>query len=1284
MLNRIMAESVEPIRVRLFVRKLAIVFVSIVVLFGGAHLFLYYKATSLLKAFVERVSNGSFSATAEKVRLGYLPYRIKAINIKFFPLDSSTSRTYHINADTLQLRLNSLAPILFYNSLEVDEVRLVRPMVLVRSDGSNSPRGEVRFNIPIKEIQDGLFKSLDFLQVDRCVIEDGGFKLTRTDIQENLAVNHINLSIDSLLAAKKGIVNPMGDTVGANILLSINQPDIEIPDSNYRVDVDRLEMDTKRNRFTIDELRFSRTKEDDAFDTLKLSSVSLRRLNWELFLHSGIIELDSVIVKNGLAQLDLTDRFIFQKRKDKPGNEKKEVDVPLIVHYASIQQVSYKLRSRRKSGLFTMLLDGDSLLVRGLTLLDTTKQPLHLKSLSLNVRNYYDQDDKKTYFAGFDQLFIKDNNLNIKNYRIIPLKKEGFSANNRIEVPFVRMYGYDLGGLLQGRLQANRLEVVEPRIVVDILGKKNASDSVKDDRGKPLFDALHRLQPTLDIGQLGIKNARIILQPRTNIADTIIISELSTEIDVDRLLSANNLEDLMKITEGVKSDGFFITGNRFEFRVSGADVSPLNNYLGMKRLQGHLESGLQMDLQHVQVKGKPGEMMIPVDGKLNFAGVSIASGEIVVTANKRDSIAAQKKPAPALYIDSVVTGQLKLTLKNKKGVTSSVENLALNVTGLVVDNKHVGWIDALVEGGGLRTSVGGTPITAEVWHGSFPGSFTLEGLKVWPNARNLFGVTAMVPRAEVKNGIQSFGWRHNAIDELVVIQPKLRWALASAPGNPKAINPPLPIFIPNISVIAPDLDGYRITKTGEKRHSAVKGGFIELNGVDFFYKQPDEVSVEGLSLSLPKPVIEISDSWTARPGSVRMLGNNIVWKKGQLPKGIMDSVVVHGMGHLPIFKDDKQRLEIGVAGISNWYFPSPTDSFIFKLANGPDWWIGGANYRFKGKNGDLNVYNASARRTNRTISFDSLVLKPYLDRDSFWRSFQYEKDYITLKLGHTVVNNFRPSSLDLKGALLESMVVKDLDIYAARDKRFEDDTVAYRYLLAKTLQNLPYDFTLDSLKVLSGKVTYHEISPKSGLLGSVNIENLHGGMYNIHTKPSYYHDSLVLDFYGRLFGQAPLHLYFSQPYLDSLQAFRFRVGLGKWQMAAANQLLAPLNSIEFRRGVSDTMWLDAWANDRFAYGWMGFDYNRLSIGLLKDGKDRDYFMSGPTNMMANLILKNNNMGKATPFYVERLRNKATFNYWGKMLSTAMMGNLGMPGKKKAAKKAIRKENLPKQRPENKK
>jgi hypothetical protein len=310
-----------------------------------------------------------------------------------------------------------------------------------------------------------------------------------------------------------------------------------------------------------------------------------------------------------------------------------------------------------------------------------------------------------------------------------------------------------------------------------------------------------------------------------------------------------------------------------------------------------------------------------------------------------------------------------------------------------------------------------------------------------------------------------------------------------------------------------------------------------------------------------------------------------------------------------------------------------------------------------------------------------MVMKPYLERDSFWKSFAIEKDYITVKFGSSVINNFMPATLDLKGLHLQSMYVKDAELYAARDKRYPDDTVVYRNLLANQFGELPYDFTIDTFGVLNGKITYHEISPKSGLPGSLDIDKLYGNVYHIYTRPTMNSDSLIMDFRGNFFGQASMHLYFAQPYLDSLQAFRFKVNLGKWDLKAANQLLAPLNSIEFKRGISDSLWLEGWANNNYAYGWMGFYYNRLKLGILKNGKDREYFMAGPTNLMVNLILKNNNHGKPTPFYVDRLQDKATFNYWGKMMSTAMMGNLGMPGKKKAARKAMRKENLPKERPE---
>lgn len=1273
-----MSEGVQPIPFRSVFRALGMLFLALLLVFGGLHLFIFYRANALLKAFVEEVSDGNYTANSQSLRFAYLPFRIKAARIHFYPLDTSGShRLYDLRADSLQMKLSSLVPLLFYNSLDVKEVRLVKPMIEVLSDANVNDKGGGRFNIPIKEIQDGLLKSLDLLRVNKCIIKDGGFKLMQRQNNQYLAINHIDLTIDSLLASKKGLVSPAGDTVMAYIILNVNRPDIQIPDTNYLVDVDRLMVDTRKNIFEIDELRFSRNKKSRAFDSLKLSSISLRGLNWDYFLNRGIIEFDSVRVKNGLAEIDLTDRFIFQKRTEaEKKTQQANVSLPIILHHATVQQVSYKLRSRRKEGTFTILLDGDSLLVKEFYLLDSAVQPVQVGSLSLNVRNYNDEDDKKTYKAGFDRLTIQDDDLNIINYKIVPIRRKGFSANNLVDVPSLRLYNYNFSRLLQGQLEASRLDLMNPTIVIDVMGKKQLPIE-KAGGMQPFFEALHRLQPTLDIDQLGIHNGKIILQPRNSSTDTIVISQLSTDIDVERLLSANSIEDLMRVTEGIQSDGFFITGNRFQFKISGALASPVNNYLGMNRLQGTLESGLVLDLDHVQIIGKSGEMMIPVDGRLNLSRVSVASGDVMITSGRVSLSGEGRKKAPVLNIDSLNTGNLSMTYINKKGLASTIRRLALDITGLHVDNANVSWIDALIEGAELGTGSGRSNLKTGFWYGSLPGTFTLEQVKVWPQASASFGITLDIPKVEIRNNIRSLNLNRHSFDETVVFQPRVRWTADTAKEKNESYESLPALYIPKLTILNPDLDGDILTNGKTKRRLTVQGGDVRVTDLDLFYSYPSTVLSRSFSFFSPKTEVEVNNNWTVRPSSVRFAGSNLLWKKGELPSGFADSAEIEGVGSIPVFKDSLHRLDIGTAGITGWPFPMSTDSFIFKLTNGPEWWVKGVNYAFQGKRYQLNVSNASATRNNRAISFDSLTLKPLMDRDSFWRSWPFQKDFITLKLGSGYIHDFQPLHPDIKkGARIRSIDVQELELIAARDKQLPDDTVTYRPLLAGQITSIPFDLRIDSVMMQNSSVYYHEISPKSKLEGTLSLTDLHGGIFNVLTRGPYPADSLVLDVRGRLFNTAPIQLRYVQPYQDSLQSFRFTVGFGKWQMNAANTLLAPLNSIEFRRGVSDTMWLTAYGNQQFAYGWMGHRYQKLRLGLLKNGYDRNYFMSGATNAFTNMFLINNNRGNATPFFVNRVQNKMVFNYWGRILREGMMGNMGMPGKKKQARKAMRKEHIP--------
>jgi hypothetical protein len=382
-----------------------------------------------------------------------------------------------------------------------------------------------------------------------------------------------------------------------------------------------------------------------------------------------------------------------------------------------------------------------------------------------------------------------------------------------------------------------------------------------------------------------------------------------------------------------------------------------------------------------------------------------------------------------------------------------------------------------------------------------------------------------------------------------------------------------------------------------------------------------------------------------------------------------------------LFKDSLKSLRINTVKLSGWEYPFPTDSILFRLDKTAPWWLEGIDFSSKGKNDSFNVYNLHASNTKKEISFDSLHFAPLLDRDSFWASQPFQKDYITLHTGKGTLYNWKQSGSSLAGGQMQKLLLNDFALTAARDKRYPVDTIPYRPLLARKLQDIPIDLTIDTIEIADGSITYHEIGDKWGLEGEFLMDNISGFAYGFTTMENTTKDSLIMDIRARMFGAAPMGLQFAQSYADSLQSFRFDVQLGSWRMAAANALIAPLNSFEFTRGHADTMWLQGWGNDYYAYGWTGFGYRRMRMGVLKEGYRRNYFLSGPTKFFTNVILKNNNTGQITPFYVDRVREKAIFNYWSKMVSGAMTGSMGVPGQKKKARKGMRKQGISSKRDE---
>lgn len=1257
-------------------RFLLPVLIPLVLLLLG-HIYLHYRAGAILKAVVEKISDGKYSVRSKNFRIGYFPLRITSKKIELFPLQRYTQkRTYDVTADSLELRINGLLPILM-NRIEVNEVMIAGPQIVMESEPDTSRRqSEERFHIPLSEIQSALLSGLKEFEVDRCIIRRGSFSLVKRRAKEKFAINRIDIEIDSLIAARKGMLRFGNDTLLGHFKLTLNDPEIVLPDSSLLVDVDRLHVDTKKNLFDIEELRFSRDKYTASTDTIRLLSLKIRGLNWKQFLQTGLVELDTVKINTGLAQLDWSERAAKLPKKTGNLEQNKPFELPFILHYTSVNSIRYQLTGRNKAGKFSIELDGDSLFARNFKVLDSLNPKMSVEALKLRVRNFVNLHDKLKFKNTFDGLEVQDKTLSLLNLKMRPVNRVGYGSKNLLFFPSMQLTGYSLPQLLQGRFVANRIVLQSPQLVLDAF---KVRDSSRQKSNGNLFALLNRLQPLVDVNELDINDASIVLQSQKKGVGQIRLTNLNTSIDVEKLLSATSMRDLLSVSEGITTEGFLIDGPGFNFGIKEARISADARLFYIKNLLGAVGEKLELDLNEVSIAGKAGELPFPVDGLLELEKVAVGSGTVMLRQKDPAVPKADKGKAPDILVDHLQTGNIQLTYIDHKGSGSTVQRLSLDATNFEVSDKGVVWLAAALQAAGIKTAVGNYNLQAGELKADFPGKVSIGRLQLWPAKADSTGITAFIPALEFMNRAKAVSWHPQLISDVLLYGPVVRWKLGPVANPDNKIEDTakssLPLWLNSLTIVDPDLAGVRRTKTGDLRKIAVNGGRMAFTNLELNPGTAVPVRLSGVQLLLPGPVAEINDQWLFKPGSLYAKASALQWSKEKGPAFMLDSMELQGVGTLPVFKDAGKVVRVGSFGLAGWQWPLPKGAKPVQLfTRGPDWWLRNGSFSLKDSLQHLEVYNLTAARNNLTVAMDSLVLQPSATPADFFGRQAFEKDYIKLSLGATKLQNVQPVDETGKGFAVDKLITHKAALYVARDKLIADDTVKYRPLPARQLLRVPLPVFVDTFMFTESSIVYEEVSDKNRLTGRLLLDSLEGKVVNIQTRADSRFgiaDSLHLDVNGRLMQAAPFKLAYRQAYFDSLQHFRLHLDVDRWSLSGANKLLRPLASVSFRRGVSDDLQVWAMGNDSFARTITLFKYAKMRVGILRNGQQERYPFSGTINFMANLILRNNNYSRQYFSYTERLRHKSIFNFWAKLLNESLQQTVGVPGKGKSSKKHLR-------------
>ncbi|MFZ4550107.1 MAG: DUF748 domain-containing protein, partial [Bacteroidales bacterium] len=325
----------------------------------------------------------------------------------------------------------------------------------------------------------------------------------------------------------------------------------------------------------------------------------------------------------------------------------------------------------------------------------------------------------------------------------------------------------------------------------------------------------------------------------------------------------------------------------------------------------------------------------------------------------------------------------------------------------------------------------------------------------------------------------------------------------------------------------------------------------------------------------------------------------------------------------------------------------------FRLTNG--------NIELENGKTNLKVFNLSLTKSSNTLSLDSLIFSPLLDRDAFMKTQEYQATHIQLQSGKINVKGIDFNQL-LKDQIISAKktTINDIHLLVYKDKRLPFHHGITKPMLTEMLLNIKPKILVDSLLLKNGLIEYEEFNNKTQQFGQIKLSNVKGAIAGVRTFDPLPYDSLKFNIYARLLDTADLRLKYKQSYTDSLSGFNLKLIVNSVNLTALNPMLRPFASAELKSGNLDTIRMSVIGRKYVAFGVMKMYYDDLNAVYLNNGDSANKTAVTKTlSFFANRIVHTKNKKGTGEVYAERDPEKGFVNYWVKIVIGGVLTNAGV-------------------------
>ena len=1264
---------------RRLIKIISITLGVLAILLLSFHFWFKAHARQMIEDLVETKSNGKLKLKIEKFSLNWFTKKMEFEQAVFYSTDSSTANTsYRFSVDRINLKVESILPIVFKKRILIDSITLFSPDILVtRLKVSDKKEDTTEKDVSIPEEMGKVYNSIQdalrVLKVSKFLIEDGKFTLVNNiqPGQQPLVVGNLHFQVDNLQVDTTIEGSREKILFSDNVVLRSHDQDIIFPDQRHRLSFSQFRINLQKKLVEFDSCTIAaiRTDSSAASFTIFLDALKLIDIDFDTLYTHEVIKADSVYCTNPNFNLEV----IVGKKKGGPPpkleNIIKQLTGNLLLDNVIVNNADFNIKTIRDGVPSSYTFSENNFEMQGLAVNQENAAPVKVRSFKMAIRNYENFLRDSSYSVRFDSVLFRDDRIYLNNFVFHKLN-EG-KILNTFNIPQFYLGGLSWDDLLfENKLKAEQATLFNPYISYTVNRKKAAGK-------QNIFESLAAINDYMDLRYLDIIDGKIDLKINTDVR--IQLDEATLSIQSHDLLTSTKLASIK------------------------------NSLTQMDFKKGTIRAGdLLLQLKDIRYLG---EM-----GKFN-------AGELIITNREKNLDVALKEVAVDRMLVNEQTGDLfSDNISWKEGNIKLVAGAGGKAFRSLLQLTNIRGGKTTVNG-----SFGKSQFTARMDNLGFDELIKMPGKKIMIEGLYFSGNTLKLDQGEMNLSVGEYRFRDNR----EAFFGSIRYN-NNSPGNNTEVSIPQFSFIPSLVTYIdgkPKLDNARVSKpkvnislSGAPGAAAVlpdfdissltieqpeihfskeaEKGISEMNWVD---NDPANVVVitgltnrksDGINAALDKIKFHLSGFRFKTAGGKKFntLDGKIAGEireisfagKRESPaewKAIVTSVETKNFkldslgktgGKLNISYLLLEELGISTASIINMQkLAAANRNFRISRFNGS----------YTDSNSSMAWYNAVLSRPKNEFSVDSFFIEPTLGRDSFMAKQEYQIDHITLKTGRLSLE-----PLDLESFIKDNTViggkllVENPVLTAYRDKRLPFKGGIIKPLPVELLKRIPTPVSIDLVKFNNASVNYIEFSDKTGEQGTVPVTNLDMEIRSVKNYDISEKDSLSVKATATLFDTAHLSLELDQSYTDTLSGFLVRVKFKPLDLTELNPVLSSLANLQIKSGFMDSAFLRAVGREYLAFGEMKMNYRDLKVIVLKTNDDGTKKPRRFISFLANtFVIKNNNDSRTGVVFIERDRERSAINYLVKIAMSGFGTNIGGSTNKKQLRKynhVLKEKNLP--------